>query len=109
MRLDKEAIRKKIEAEIVKVQKDIEDLADQTKPVGPENAIGRVSRMDAINNKGVIEASLHQAKETLAKLESALAKVNETDFGICTGCQQPIPPGRLMLMPHATRCVKCSA
>ena len=31
----------------------IEEYRELTKPIPPENAIGRVSRMDAINNKSV--------------------------------------------------------
>ncbi len=32
---------------------EIEVLKELTKPIAPENAIGRVSRMDAINNKSI--------------------------------------------------------
>ena len=38
------------------------DYKEITKPIAPENAIGRISRMDAINNKSVTEAALRQAK-----------------------------------------------
>ena len=34
-------------------KKDIKGLKEATKPISPENSIGRVSRMDAINNKSV--------------------------------------------------------
>ena len=32
----------------------------------------------------------------------------QPDFGICVGCDNPIPSGRIVLMPEATRCVPCS-
>ena len=37
----------------------IEEYRELTKPIPPENAIGRVSRMDAINNRSVNEAALN--------------------------------------------------
>ena len=40
----------------------IEEL-ELTKPIPPENAIGRVSRMDAINNRSVNEAALRTAEQ----------------------------------------------
>ncbi len=108
MELDKAQVKEKIEEEIVEVKKGIEELTLQSRPISPENAIGRVSRMDAINNKSISEASLRQSQDKLAKLEKALNRIDEPDFGICVGCKKPIPLGRLMLMPHASRCVNCA-
>ena len=108
MAIDKKAITEKIIEEIAKSKNDILELEDQVKPVSPENAIGRISRMDAINNKSVIEASLRQSKDKLSKPERALSRVVEDSFGICVQCGDPIPVGRIMLMPHASRCVNCA-
>ncbi|MDX1627113.1 MAG: TraR/DksA C4-type zinc finger protein [Fulvivirga sp.] len=108
MTLDKARLKEKIEEEIASTREDISALKDQSSPVSPENAIGRISRMDAINNKSISEASLRQAEEKLSKLETALAKVDQDNFGICIRCGQPIPAGRLMLLPHSTTCVKCA-
>ena len=46
--------KKKLNTEINKTIKIIEKYTELCKPISPENAIGRVSRMDAINNKSVI-------------------------------------------------------
>ena len=108
MELDKSQIRDKISEEITSTKQNIEDLVDLTKPIGPENAIGRVSRMDAINNKSINEASLLKAREKLKKLQVALEKLDTPDFGICVKCKGPIPIGRIMLMPQSSKCVKCA-
>ena len=108
MELDKKAIAEKIREEIVKTKVDINYLKENTKPISPENAIGRISRMDAINNKSVNEASLKSAQDKLQKLEKALSKVDDSKFGICIKCKKPIPLGRIMLMPHANKCVNCA-
>ena len=90
------------------LQEDIEDLEELTKPISPENAIGRVSRMDAINNRSVNEAALVSSRTRLSNLEKALSKIDDDDFGICVKCQKPIADGRLMLMPESTRCINCA-
>ena len=64
--------------------------------------------MDAINNKSVIEAALRKSKDKLVKLNLALTKVDDDDFGICVRCHQPIPLGRILIMPQARSCVACS-
>ena len=58
----KDILQQKIIDHIEKEQEKICTLKELTKPISPENAIGRISRMDAINNKSVNEAALRQPK-----------------------------------------------
>lgn len=106
--LDKTEIRKKIESEISKTARQVEEYKELTKPVEPENAIGRISRMDAINNKSVTEAALRKAKEKLDKLKFALTKIDDDDFGVCSKCKGEIPLGRILIMPQSRTCIRCS-
>ena len=106
--MDKTAIRAKIEEEIVKTRQKISDYEEMSSPVSPDDAIGRVSRMDAINNKSVTEAALRQAKDKLGKLEHALQHVDDDNFGQCRRCDQDIPVMRVVLMPESTYCVRCA-
>jgi len=101
-------LKTKIVSSIEETERDISELEELTKPIAPENAIGRVSRMDAINNKSINEAALAQARTKLDKLKFALDKCAEPDFGSCKRCGQAIPMGRLMLMPESLFCVKCA-
>jgi len=45
-----------------------------TQPIAPENAIGRLGRMDAINNKSVMEAALREAEAKLIRVNQALQR-----------------------------------
>jgi DnaK suppressor protein len=101
-------LKAKIEATIIKTEEEIAHLEEMTKPIGPENAIGRVSRMDAINNKSVAEATLRSARRKLSNLRIALSKIDSPGFGICSRCKKPIPAPRLLFMPQSTRCVRCA-
>ena len=92
-----------------------EDLLDRiaeyrelTKPSPPNDAIGRGSRMDAINNRSVNEAALRQLEKELDQLDKAMTRMRDEKYGKCMACGDDIPLGRLMLMPGATRCVRCA-
>ncbi len=85
------------------------EYKELTKPIPPENAIGRVSRMDAINNKSINEAALRQAEKRMIGMKSALKSIDKDHFGLCTGCGLEIPVGRILLMPGATKCVNCAS
>lgn len=101
-------IKEKILSEITKTEKLIEEYKELTQPIEPENAIGRISRMDAINNKSVTEAALRQAKAKLDGLNYILTQIGKEGFGHCAKCTKPIPIGRILLMPHSRFCVNCA-
>ena len=73
--MDIQKIRILFESEIVKTEKKVRQYEELSQPIAPDNAIGRVSRMDAINNKSVMEAALRKAKERLEGLNRNLKKV----------------------------------
>jgi DnaK suppressor protein len=105
---ERQELKRRIEEEIEAQRVLIASLSETSKPVAPDNAIGRLSRMEALNDRAVSEASLNAARHKLSRLETALGKVDQPDFGICVGCDHPIPPGRIVLIPEATRCVPCA-
>lgn len=106
--MTKEEIKKLINDEITKTEKLILEYQEMTKPVAPDVAIGRISRMDAINNKAVTESALRQAQEKLNKLNYVLSKIGSEDFGICMKCKTQIPVGRILIRPESMYCVNCA-
>jgi len=102
-------IKIKIIEEISKTENTILEYRELTKPIPPDVSIGRVSRMDAINNKSVTEASLRQAEIKLGNLKRVLEKFGTQDFGICLKCKQPIPVGRILIRPQSLLCVNCAS
>ena len=103
-----EEIKLKLHAELEITQQKINDYTELCKPIAPENAIGRVSRMDAINNKSVVEAALREVKQKMQQLQLMQTKTEEEDFGSCLKCKQTIPFRRLMIRPHSKFCVNCA-
>ena len=106
--MDKEEFKRSVEAKVKALELEIAQLKEATSPISPDDAIGRVSRMDAINNKSVSEASLRNAQSKLAGLQNVLRDLDKPDFGICPRCKQPIPEARILLMPEKKFCVRCS-
>jgi len=105
---EKEKVRLAIERKAKHLDERIEEYRELTKPIPPSEAIGRVSRMDAINNKSVNEAALRQAERQRQGLNRAIQRLDDDRFGLCTRCGTPIPIGRLLLMPGALTCVRCA-
>ena len=104
----KAQLKKSIQEKIEVIKEDIASYALLTKPISPDSAIGRLTRMEAINSKSINEAALNKSRDTLSKLERALTQIDDLDFGLCRECDEPIPPARLMILPEANLCVKCA-
>ncbi len=107
--MENENIKQAIYDEILKTKESIKDLEEQNKPISPDVSLGRLTRMDAINNKSVIEASLKQAKLRLNSLNNALTKIDSEDFGLCIGCGEQIPIARFLIRPESVYCVSCAS
>ena len=86
-------------------------LEESTKPIPPDNGLGRLTRLDAMQDKSVKEAALRQARETLTKSKYALSQLYRPGFGTCGTCGicgKEIPHERLLVVPHANVCVGCT-
>jgi DnaK suppressor protein len=105
---DKNKIFQKIKQEILDTKVKIKEYSELSKPISPENAIGRISRMDAINNKSVVEAALRESEKKLDDLKYIESQINEKDFGLCIKCKTSIPIGRILFRPQSKDCVNCA-
>tara|TARA_B110000305_G_C19154897_1_gene499804 strand:- start:375 stop:746 length:372 start_codon:yes stop_codon:yes gene_type:complete len=105
---EKDEMRERMVSRMVELRARVLEYRELTKPIPPENAIGRVSRMDAINNRSVNEAALRQVEKQLTGLERAMGRLNDDRFGLCHRCGEGIPYGRILLLPGSISCVRCS-
>ncbi len=105
---EREEIRAAINAQMAGIRENLAAHKESSKPVEPDNAIGRLTRMEAIGARHISEASLDNASARLGRLENALKRLDTDDYGICSVCEEDIPFKRLMLVPESTRCVSCA-
>ncbi len=104
---EKQKLKKIMRQKIQNLKQQIETFKNLSKPVSPDNAIGRLTRMDAINSKSINEASLEKAKQTLEILKQSVNELDKPEFGMCNNCEEPIPFKRLLIMPESKFCVAC--
>ena len=109
--LDQET-REKLEArlldEIADAEERVMELEASTAPIAPDKALGRLTRLDAMQDKSVREAALVETRKRLSGLELALTKVWSNDFGRCVSCEEGIGLERLVALPESTQCVACA-
>ena len=101
-------LKEKILSELEQIEKDVASLTEQAKPIPPDSAIGRLTRMEAIQAKSVAEAVLNETKIKRSKLEAALGRVDGDGYGVCCDCEEDIPIARMELVPESVRCVHCA-
>ena len=74
-----------------------------------QQSVGRLSRMDALQNQAM--ANAQRARRDLEKklLQQTLVRLNENEFGYCVDCGEEIAPARLKLNLTTTRCISCAS
>jgi len=106
--MDKKEIKQIILDQIAKTKEAIAEYKELAKPEAPDVAIGRVSRMDAINNRAVLESALRKAEEKLKNLHKVEEMLDSEDFGKCVKCSNEIPIQRILIRPESLLCVNCA-
>ncbi len=73
-----------------------------------QQAIGRLSRQDALLNQSMAKATQARRDTTRQALNAALARMDEGAFGYCEDCGETIATKRLELDPAARLCISCA-
>ena len=106
---DIEAMRTQLVAERDALLRISAGTADDRAPVELDpQVMGRLSRMDAIQVRGMAEASEARRRARLERIDEALGRIEDGSYGECLECGEPIPPRRLEIDPAATLCVSCA-
>lgn len=73
-----------------------------------QQSVGRLSRMDAMQQQAMAQANERQRALDLQRIESALQRIKEDEYGYCLECGDDIPEERLRIDPAALYCVSCA-
>jgi len=73
-----------------------------------QQSVGRLSRMDALQNQAMAQATGARRTAERQRLFAALKRMDDGEFGYCEECGDEIAEARLRLDPAATRCVDCA-
>jgi DnaK suppressor protein len=73
-----------------------------------QQSVGRLSRMDAMQQQEMAQAEARRRISDLARIEMALVRMAEDEYGWCAECGEPIAYGRLEIDPAAHLCIGCA-
>ena len=95
-------------------RKELEDVSalssDTRKPVElDQQAVGRLSRMDAMQAQAMAQATERARKRDLVRIEMAERRLAEGEYGYCIECGEAIADGRLAADPMAETCIRCAS
>ena len=74
-----------------------------------QTLIGRVSRMEPMQQQEVATSTHRHLSITLQKVANALTLFKTDEFGYCRKCDGPIGYGRLKAQPESALCLRCQA
>ena len=105
---EKKELKAAITQRIDEIEVNIKSLEETSKPVAPDRAIGRITRMDAMQQQKMQEANLNTARNNIVKLQEGLRKIEEGSFGECHYCKGMIGFERLKALPESNMCIGCA-
>ncbi len=81
-----------------------------SKPVTlDQQSVGRVSRIDAIQQQQIASANRDQSIALLEQTEAALKRIESDQYGQCQMCDEQIALLRLQAQPHTVNCIGCQS
>ena len=90
------------------IEKQLERGEDSARPVAlDQSSVGRLSRMDAMQQQAMAQATRSQMRLRLDLTRQALRATASGNYGECRSCQEPIGHQRLLAYPEAPLCVEC--
>lgn len=73
-----------------------------------QSRVGRLSRMDALQQQAMAKATDERADIELLQIEGALGRIKEGEYGYCIKCGDDIAEGRLKVDPGIPTCIECA-
>ena len=74
-----------------------------------QQSVGRLSRIDAIQQQKMVEANRRRQNLRLKKVRAALSAIETEEYGLCLRCEELIGWRRLQAQPECTVCLECQS
>lgn len=82
---------------------------EQVRPVElDQTRVGRLSRVDALQDQAMARETERRRQIDLQRVDAALERIDDGNFGYCVLCGEPIPIKRLAFDPAFTTCISCA-
>jgi DnaK suppressor protein len=107
MQEQKEELRADLSALLAKFDASLAERSDATATVDLDQPIGRLSRMDAIQQQKMAVEQRRRLELKRSQLRQALGWMTRGDYGSCRRCDEPIGYRRLKAQPESAFCIGC--
>lgn len=102
----KHALLTKLKAELTGLEQHLASIHERSAPVQlDQQAVGRVSRIDAIQQQEMAQASEVLMQKHILRIKQIFLDTDE--YGFCLECDESIGFGRLSIHPIAELCISC--
>ena len=102
-------LRKELVARLEVLRASSETSCDDRKPVTlDQQSVGRLSRMDAMQMQAMAKASEQRRRQEAARIEAAIKRIDEGEYGYCVACGEEISQKRLHADPTIPTCINCA-
>ncbi len=106
-----ETEQQRLGEKLLQVKKEIEQLlcdsVNSSRPVDLGLSIGRLSRVDALQQQAMAKANREAHQRRLVLIEAALHILKSGRYGLCRSCEEPINLKRLEARPETPFCIEC--
>lgn len=101
-------LRAELDRQLAKLARSMKVTDEALRPVElDQTAVGRLSRMDSLQNQGLTRNLREREQVKLAQLQEALVRLEAGAYGLCTQCSGEIPFQRLFVFPETPTCGAC--
>jgi len=101
-------LRAELERQIARLTRSMRVTEEAARPVElDQTAVGRLSRMDALQNQQLMQNLKEREEIRFAHLENALKRLEAGTYGVCTECDAAIRADRLFVFPETPVCAAC--
>ena len=109
MTLDTDTVRSRLlalKSELIALS---ESARNDRKPVElDQQSVGRLSRQDSLQVQAMMMAADARRTKEVRRIDAALKRLDEGEYGWCVECGEAIAPARLEADPAAPRCTGCA-
>ena len=101
--------KKLLEERLATIQSEREAQRKEGAPVElDQTKVGRLSRMDAMQQQAMAQATANRAELETQRIRTALSRLRSGDYGYCVKCEEEIAEGRLRVDPATLICIDCA-
>ncbi len=105
-----EQLQKSLAIKKQELEAQLKSVDLDTKPVTlDQQSVGRVSRIDAIQQQQMALANQQQSTLLLQRIELAMRRIDSAEYGYCLQCDEPIAFARLQAQAFAGLCLECQS